>query len=131
MFRENSPVYAGHHDVRHKQMNRPLVACREPKSLFAVRGSQNCEAAVFEERASQFPEGIGILDEQHGLSAAQRFKGHRVLNDLRYLLLDSGQKTLECRSFAQRAIHPQVTSALFDDAVERQETEASAFAYFL
>ncbi len=103
----------------------------DEQGLSPVRGLQDHVAIATKDVSSENAHLVVILDEQYRLGAAKaiglRLRRHGrvgVAADLREL-------ELEGRSVARLAVDPDVSPTLLDDAKDRREPEAGAFALLL
>src|SRR6185436_8181707 len=79
-------------------------------------------ASPFENASRQFANRGLILDQEHGFHHAGRWRGRDSHGRTRCnTAFRARQIDLERRSEARLAVHPDVSLALFDDAVRRRE----------
>ena len=120
------PIHAGHDDVGQQQVNGTRVGLRHLHRGSPVHGSADHVSLVPKRLGGKTKKIWFIFNEQNGLFAMLGFgRQPQPLPERWHSLtgVDARQINLEGRSVAGFAVHPDVASALLDDAVDRGKAE--------
>src|SRR6185436_14062558 len=110
-------------------MDRAVVFAGGLNGLAWIARLEEMIAAVFERPAGQVPQAVIVFDDE------DRFRPGRQIEMLGHLgfrardaVHDAGKVDLEARAFARLAVHPDISTALLDDAVDGRQPEAGSLA---
>ena len=131
-FRQFPAVHViGHHEVGEQQGDFVLVLVPDLKGFDAIAGRQNFVAVFLEDARNEFPHGLLVFNEQNGFSAAANGDLCRRLFRFGLCRAHIGNVNAERRAFADGAFDLDPALVLFDNAINRRQAQAGAFADFL
>jgi len=124
-------AHVGHHHVRDHQVDRAAVAHGDAHRVGPVARLEHRVPVFPEDIAREHPHQVLVLDEEDGFMTPGR-DGRR---HIRFLLCGQGFVTgevdLERRPPVAFAVHPDVSVALLDDAVDGGQAEPRPLSLFL
>lgn len=62
-------THAGHDDVAKEKIDRLGASVEDVERLLSIGSGQNAVSVLLQNRASDFPNPLFVLDEQHGSAA--------------------------------------------------------------
>ena len=129
-FGQRRACHLRHDDVREENMDGRLGGGYEAKCLLPAGGLDQRVSIVREGLREQHPDGRLIFDQETGFVTTVRARGSGRSSG-RGWSLSQGEIHVERGAVARVAVSEDKALTLFDDAIDRGQTEAGSFALLL
>src|ERR1700727_436429 len=121
---------AGHDNVGDDEVDSVEDGVGECEGGGAVGGFKDAVAAGLERLADELANGFFVLDEEDGFRTSGGDQGNRSGAIAFGGLVDAREINGESCAATGFALHENISSTLFDDAVDGGKSKAGAFAFF-